>query len=60
MKKGLILLTAAIGLATARAEVVLEESFTYDDGPIIVQAADTWKNTAAQAHRRRCMRGSLS
>ena len=37
-------MTAAIGLVTARAEVVLEESFTYDDGPIVVQAADTWKN----------------
>ena len=52
MTKGLILLTAAIGLVTARAEVVLEESFTYDDGPIVVQAADTWKNhsgTSAQA-----------
>ena len=45
-------MTAAIGLVTARAEGVLEESFTYDDGPIVVQAADTWKNhsgTSAQA-----------
>ena len=44
MKKGLILLVSAIGLVAARAEVVFDESFSYDDGPIVVQAADTWKN----------------
>ena len=52
MKKGFILFTAAVGLVTARAEVVLDETFSYDDGPIVVQAADTWKNhsgTSAQA-----------
>ena len=52
MKKGLILLTTAVGLVAARAEVVLDETFSYDDGPIVVQAADTWKNhsgTSAQA-----------
>ena len=37
-------LAAAAGLVAARAEVVLDESFSYDDGPIVVQAADTWKN----------------
>ena len=45
-------LAAAAGLVAARAEVVLDESFSYDDGPIVVQAADTWKNhsgTSAQA-----------
>ncbi|MDP7440663.1 MAG: lamin tail domain-containing protein [Verrucomicrobiota bacterium] len=44
MKKGLMFLAAAAGLVAARAEVVLDESFSYDDGPIVVQAADTWKN----------------
>ncbi len=37
-------LAAAAGLVAARAEVVLDESFSYDDGSIVVQAADTWKN----------------
>jgi hypothetical protein len=59
MKKGLILLTAAIGLATARAEVVLEESFTYDDGPIIVQAADTWKNHSGSSAQAEVYEGQL-
>ena len=58
MKKGLILLSAVIGLVTATAEVVLEESFTYDDGPIVEQAADTWKNhsgSSAQAEVYDCL-----
>ena len=42
MKKGLILMTAAAGLVSARSDVVLEESFDYVDGSIVVLAADTW------------------
>ena len=59
MKKGLILLMAAIGLVTARAEVVLEESFTYDDGPIVVQAADTWKNHSGSSAQAEVYEGQL-
>jgi len=52
-------LTAAIGLVTARAEVVLEESFTYDDGPIVVQAADTWKNHSGSSAQAEVYEGQL-
>ncbi len=52
-------MTAAIGLVTARAEVVLEESFTYDDGPIVVQAADTWKNHSGSAEQTEVYEGEL-
>jgi len=53
-------LTAAIGLVTARAEVVLEESFTYDDGPIVVQAADTWKNHSGTEEQTEMVDGRLN
>ena len=52
-------MTAAIGLVTARAEVVLEESFTYDDGPIVVQAADTWKNHSGSSAQAEVYEGQL-
>ena len=52
-------MTAAIGLVTARAEVVLEESFTYDDGPIVVQAADTWKNHSGSSGQAEVYEGQL-
>ena len=42
--KRLIIMAAMASLVAARAEVVLDESFSYDDGPIVVQAADIWKN----------------
>ena len=53
-------MTAAIGLVTARAEVVLEESFTYDDGPIVVQAADTWKNHSGTEEQTEMIDGRLN
>ena len=43
MKKGLLFLTVVCALNFARAEVVLDEPFDYDDGAIIELAADTWK-----------------
>ena len=42
--KRLIIMAAMASLVAARAEVVIDESFSYDDGPIVVQAADIWKN----------------
>jgi hypothetical protein len=59
MKKGLILLTAAVGLVAARAEVVLDETFSYDDGPIVVQAADTWKNHSGSSAQAEVSEGEL-
>ena len=41
MKKGLLFLTVVCALNFARAEVVLDEPFDYDDGAIIELAADT-------------------
>ena len=44
---------------TTRAEVVLEESFIYDDGPIVVQAADTWKNHSGSSAQAEVYEGQL-
>jgi len=59
MKKGLILLAATVGLVAAHAEVVLEETFSYDDGPIVVQAADTWKNHSGSSAQAEVSEGQL-
>ena len=59
MKKGLILLASATGLVAARAEVVFDESFSYDDGPIIVQATDTWKNHSGTNEQTEVYEGQL-
>ncbi len=52
-------LAAAAGLVAARAEVVLDESFSYDDGPIVVQAADTWKNHSGTSEQAEVADGQL-
>jgi len=39
--------------------VVLEESFIYDDGPIVVQAADTWKNHSGSSAQAEVYEGQL-
>ena len=39
--------------------MVLEESFTYDDGPIVVQAADTWKNHSGSSAQAEVYEGQL-
>jgi hypothetical protein len=50
----------AVGsLVSARAEVVLEESFNYDDGSIIVLAADTWKNHSGGSEQTEVIDGRL-
>ncbi|HJO54052.1 MAG TPA: DUF5689 domain-containing protein, partial [Verrucomicrobiota bacterium] len=43
----------------ARAEVVLDETFSYDDGPIVVQAADTWKNHSGSSAQAEVSEGEL-
>ena len=52
-------LAAAAGLVAARAKVVLDESFSYDDGPIVVQAADTWKNHSGTSEQAEVADGQL-
>ena len=59
MKIGLILLPAAVGLVAAGAEAVLDEAFTYDDGPIVVQAADVWKNHSGTSEQAEVSDGKL-
>jgi len=59
MKKGVILVAAAGSLVVARAEVVLEESFDYDDGSIVVLAADTWKNHSGGSEQTEVVDGQL-
>ena len=39
--------------------MVLEESFIYDDGPIVVQAADTWKNHSGSSAQAEVYEGQL-
>ena len=59
MQKGLILMAAASSLLTVRSEVVLEESFNYDDGSIVVLAAETWKNHSGGREQTEVIDGQL-
>ena len=52
-------MTAAAGLVSARSEVVLEESFDYVDGSIVVLAADTWKNHSGGSEQTEVVDGQL-
>ena len=57
--KRLIIMAAMASLVAARAEVVIDESFSYDDGPIVVQAADTWKNHSGTSEQAEVADGQL-
>ena len=52
-------MTAAAGLVSARSDVVLEESFDYVDGSIVVLAADTWKNHSGGSEQTEVVDGQL-
>ena len=58
--KRLIILAVTVSLVAARAEEVFDESFSYDDGPIVVQAADTWKNHSGTGEQAEVSDGKLS
>ncbi len=57
--KRLIILAVTASLVAARAEEVFDESFSYDDGPIVVQAADTWKNHSGTGEQAEVSDGKL-
>ena len=58
--KRLIIVAATVSLVTARAEVVLDESFSYVNGPIVLQAADTWKNHSGTEGQTEMVDGRLN
>ena len=58
--KRLIIVAATASLVAAQAEVVLDESFSYDDGPIVLQAADTCKNHSGTEEQTEMVDGRLN
>ena len=59
MKKRLTLLTAVGVFMTAQAEVLLEESFDFDDGSLASQAADSWKTHSGTDEQSEVVDGRL-